>query len=318
MTISEWITAIDSAHVNNLKNIKNNLDEDIYDTVYSNKNLIEPEISKPERDNFFVQQNLHSDKNLTIKNNRNYELNRKTYTQNVIDKYKSTKRKKTDISYVRTNIPTTALRINFLDKMNKKVINIEKSKNKNENDDEKYAQNEINEKLGENSLFILPYSGILNNPKNDKNKGSSLCSADDIDLYLNTSGPIWDVAYAPNIKNSAPPTAIPPSLSSSSAPSQSLLLNKYLAVGTSRIGYPDKSSDLQTLSGSYGVGDDVMYTMGNKYYFPNLLQIWHISMHKNDENSKKEGDTHASLLYCVGLPLRGPCWKVYTYKYAAV
>jgi hypothetical protein len=255
-----------------MNNIENNpVDNDIYDSIYNkDRTEIKPEYKK---DDFFFQSsnsNLKSSSVMTIRSNRSYDTNsgtnRKTYTQNIVEKYKNSKRKENDMNYIRTNIPTTALRINFQDEINKKTVKNEKKKNEKNKNENEIEKNKIFEKNVEETLFVPPYSGISNNKKDM----DSFCSADSIDLYLNTSGPIWDVAYAPNINNSTlninnPTTKInnsttninnsttPSSIPTPSSSTSESLLNKYLAVATSRIGYPDKSSGLETLSGSYGM-----------------------------------------------------------------
>lgn len=86
-------------------------------------------------------------------------------------------------------------------------------------------------------LNPLGCSADLSQKKSDLNKiepkGVDL---NEIDLYLNTCGPIWDIAFAPD-RNTEITSKCYPCTSSSSA-----ILEKYLAVGTSRIGWPQKSS----------------------------------------------------------------------------
>lgn len=103
--------------------------------------------------------------------------------------------------------------------------------------------------------------------------------------------------------------------------------------------------DPESLSGSYGVGDDMSYTVGEQYNFPNLLQIWRVHNRSGSRaDSENDGETdsgtcggyegnigdrrimmnssrssyrtvhdfsntEAHLAYCIGMD-RGSCWKV--------
>jgi hypothetical protein len=67
----------------------------------------------------------------------------------------------------------------------------------------------------------------------------------EIDFYLNTCGPIWDIAFAPDSKTDNTFTCNPCSATSSSSTStytSTATLEKHLAVATSRIGWPQQSS----------------------------------------------------------------------------
>lgn len=150
------------------------------------------------------------------------------------------------------------------------------------------------------SIFIRPYEGAVVVTDSAAKNGS--IESSEIDLYLNTAGPIWCIAYAPIRKDVSQ--------------QPSILLEKYLAVGTSRIGWLDSNTP-RTLAGTCEVGDDIPYTLGAKYTTPNLLQIWKVQSTKVDSTAGKKKtnpprtstETKASLEYCVGLPSRGPVWK---------
>lgn len=155
-------------------------------------------------------------------------------------------------------------------------------------------------------LFLRPYEGQVVRPLHDDSSESSN-TGNDIDLYLNTAGPIWCIAYAPNHAGSVPASAC----------------QNYLAVGTSRTGWLDAADGQKTLAGTCEVGDDIPYNFGMKHRSPNLLQIWGLKTQYSGANGKKKSSskssaessaapavTAASLQYCVGLQCRGPVWKV--------
>jgi hypothetical protein len=160
---------------------------------------------------------------------------------------------------------------------------------------------------GSQSVFLRPYEGVVVNTSNAQGSRSEHCA--EMDIYLNTAGPIWCIAFAPARKDISPPP---------------MLFERHLAVGTSRIGWLDANS-LRTLAGTCEVGDDIPYTLGAKYTTPNLLQIWKIQSSTLDSDSIAEttveinktkknfpisnSETKATLEYCVGLPFRGPVWK---------
>jgi hypothetical protein len=162
----------------------------------------------------------------------------------------------------------------------------------------------IGEDGGTQSVFLRPYEGVVVTTLGSKSGSNS-----DIDIYLNTAGPIWCVAYAPTRENTSPPP---------------ILFERHLAVGTSRIGWLDANSP-RTLAGTCEVGDDIPYTLGAKYTTPNLLQIWKIQSSALDSDSTAEStlemnkkkknslistsEIKATLEYCVGLSFRGPVWK---------
>lgn len=159
---------------------------------------------------------------------------------------------------------------------------------------------------GLQSIFLRPYEGAV---ARRSTPGSSSQSSSEIDIYLNTAGPIWCIAYAPSPEDISPSSA---------------LFERHLAVGTSRIGWLDANSQ-RTLAGTCEVGDDIPYTLGAKYTTPNLLQIWKVQStsvdfdssteltgeaNKKKNNSRQSNsETRATLEYCVGLPFRGPVWK---------
>jgi hypothetical protein len=155
-------------------------------------------------------------------------------------------------------------------------------------------------------LFLRPYEGQAVRQLHD-DSSESLDNGNDIDLYLNTAGPIWCIAYAPTHAGSAPTSAY----------------QNYFAVGTSRIGWLDAADGQKTLAGTCEVGDDIPYNIGMKHRSPNLLQIWGLkTQYSGGNGTKKSGFkssaessaapavTAVSLQYCVGLQCRGPVWKV--------
>ena len=153
-----------------------------------------------------------------------------------------------------------------------------------------------------------------------------------VDRYLNIGGPIWSVAFAPD-HTCHPSFSFSSSFSSSSSSSSShsfsssfCSFERYLAVGTSRIGF---LGDVQT--GTYCVGNDSPHAVGDQTSTPSLLQIWRIRIQQTGGlQSKRSGgyvqrnmmnrstqsddvkppglDNDVSLSYCVGL--RGPIWKI--------
>lgn len=91
-----------------------------------------------------------------------------------------------------------------------------------------------------------------------------------IDLFLNTSGPIWDVSFAPVPRGD-----------------ESIAIERFLAVGVSRIGWMNRSQldqlKVNTKSGLTGLGHDIPYRLGESYRSNNLLQIWKIVYGVNDD-----------------------------------
>ena len=167
-----------------------------------------------------------------------------------------------------------------------------------------------NSYCGSMPLFLRPYEGQMVKPLNDLSS-ETVNTGNDVDLYLNTAGPIWCLAYAPNHTGAV----------------RTSDFQNYLAVGTSRIGWLDAADGQKTLAGTCEVGDDIPYNYGVKHRSPNLLQIWGLKTKNNEASNKKKSSTKnssgtsttsagtsceaaASLQYCVGLQSRGPVWKI--------
>ena len=154
-------------------------------------------------------------------------------------------------------------------------------------------------------VFVRPYEGRMRKISTNTNKKAN--KKTEIDLYLNAAGPIWCIAYAP--ENMQSPSN--KSRSSSYKP-----FERYIAVGTSRIGWLDyhSSSNAKTLAGTWEVGDDIPYNLGMKYKSHNLLQIWKLTIGskiaQNSDENKEELDTNVSIHYCIGMPGRGPVWRI--------
>ena len=167
-----------------------------------------------------------------------------------------------------------------------------------------------NSYCGSMPLFLRPYEGQIVKPLSD-HSSETLNTGKDVDLYLNTAGPIWCLAYAPNHTGAV----------------RTSDYQNYLAVGTSRIGWLDAADGQKTLAGTCEVGDDVPYNYGAKHRSPNLLQIWGLKTKNSEANNNRKSasrnsagtstisantscEAAASLQYCVGLQSRGPVWKV--------
>ena len=167
--------------------------------------------------------------------------------------------------------------------------------------------------------------------------GVSKGISNSVDRYLNIGGPIWSIAFAPDHCDSvssstysAASTSSSTSCLSSSATlssaTSSTVLEKFLAVGTSRIGF---LGDVQ--SGTYCVGNDSPHAVGDQASTPSLLQIWSIRVKQTGGHKSKKNDGYVernmmnrstqsedveppglmdkmTLSYCVGLT--GPIWKV--------
>jgi hypothetical protein len=102
-------------------------------------------------------------------------------------------------------------------------------------------------------ILLRPYEGVAS-----RKKGVNSCEGqgqplqplrietkevdlNEIDLYLNTCGPIWDIAFSPNSETDTSTKSNPYSATYSSTTSTSTaILEKHLAIATSRIGWPQQ------------------------------------------------------------------------------
>lgn len=198
------------------------------------------------------------------------------------------------------------------------------------------------ERNARSELFLRPFvggSGRL--PSNTSHvQESDRAVEDGLDLYLNAGGPIWTTAFAPDVIDHVSVDATTGSTISRCV--------KYLAVGTSRVGWEGNS-----VTGDFNLGDDASYALGQKVRTRNLLQIWAVSKAKKvqivsdrsdgpilmnrraaasasgggdvsgggyDTHGRREGysggadsvqqeQDSAHLCYCVAVD-RGPVWKI--------
>jgi hypothetical protein len=113
--------------------------------------------------------------------------------------------------------------------------------------DSKQASCETATNKANSDIFIQPYEGVTrkkiqpnnNNSNSNNNNNNILPSAENFDVLLNAGGPVWDIAFAP-VFNA--PLMNEASIYSSSC-RDDVLFQRYLAVGTSRIGWVETTSD---------------------------------------------------------------------------
>jgi hypothetical protein len=125
-------------------------------------------------------------------------------------------------------------------------------------------------------ILLRPYEGVASRKKglNSEGQGRPLQSPqetetkevdpNEIDLYLNTCGPIWDIAFAPNSKTDNTSKSDACSSTYSSTSPSTAILEKHLAVATSRIGWPQQPSS----SSSSGKSSMIMLM-----HEPNIFMI---------------------------------------------
>jgi len=93
------------------------------------------------------------------------------------------------------------------------------------------------------------------------------------DVYINSCGPIWGIAYAPEVKCHRVHAT------------ERLVFEKHIAVGVTRIGfkYDDKNDNC------CGAGSDSLHYVGEEETYDNLLQVWVVkgTIHSTVDNKVK-------------------------------
>ena len=165
------------------------------------------------------------------------------------------------------------------------------------------------------TLFIQPFTGTI--VKSDNTNLNNL------DILINAGGSIWALDFFSSIRSSAS-TILPPQTNTQYAP-------LHLAVGMSRIGFPDRvtttrdskvtSHVMGTVHTNFKIGNDDVSVLGSKSHHSNLLQIWQLDLiSKELSSSADQSDVNTSLnvstmspvrlSYFVDLSGRGSVWQV--------
>ena len=112
-------------------------------------------------------------------------------------------------------------------------------------------------------LFLRPFEGGSSHvtPSTLHAQDSDRAVEEGLDVYLNVGGPIWTAAFVPDVTHPV-----------SAAFGTGSRCVKYLAVGTSRVGWEGNS-----VTGDFNLGDDASYALGQKVLTRNLLQVWAVS-----------------------------------------
>ena len=134
--------------------------------------------------------------------------------------------------------------------------------------------------------LLRPYEGLATPAAATESDPPSM------DLIANAGGPIWTLEFAPN--------------------SYENNYESYIALGTSRIGFPVLSDPLgSTRVGKFGVGSDTPHVIGEKNTCPNLLQIWVLLNSATVADASPPTITkQLCLSYFVDLKDRGSVWSL--------
>ena len=122
------------------------------------------------------------------------------------------------------------------------------------------ATHSENETISENEVVVSPYDSACPSPSKSA-------------LYLNAAGPVWGLAFAPQWGHNLP------CQKGNQCHHNLQPHNKYLAIGTSRIGWLSAQEGLTDGLFRHGVGTDFFHELdGQSKLAPNLMQIWKVQV----------------------------------------